>query len=70
MPIRRPPKKLESLPSIRVEEDLLHALEKLSRLNGRLLSDYVRRVLERHVYDSAISVRDEWAPSQFNRDGH
>lgn len=66
--ISRPPKKLASIPPIRCDEELLRALDTLARLSGRSFSDYVRRALEQHVWERQVSVRDEWAPSQFGRD--
>lgn len=69
MALSRPPKKICTLPPIRVDEDLYRALETLAMAEGRWVSDYIRRILERHCHSRSISVRDEWAPSQFDHDG-
>jgi len=48
-----------SLPSIRVSETLEVALLKLASREDRRLSEYIRRVLERHVFGHAGSLADE-----------
>jgi len=47
---------IASLPSIRVSESLEVALLKLASREDRRLSEYIRRVLERHVFGHAASV--------------
>lgn len=65
MAISRPPKKIAQIPPIRCDEDLLRCLDDLARMEGRSFSDYVRRILERHCHSRRLSVREEWAPSEF-----
>ena len=48
-----------SLPSIRVSESLEIALLKLASREDRKPSEYIRRVLERHVFGHVVSLGAE-----------
>ena len=48
-----------SLPSMRVSESLEIALLKLASREDRKLTEYVRRVLERHVFGHVVSLGDD-----------
>lgn len=50
------------LPAIRVGEALESDLMRLAAIDDRALSEYIRLVLERHVYGHARSVRDDGKP--------
>lgn len=49
-------KRTVSLPPIRVSDTLEGALMRLAARDDRTLSEYVRRVLERHVFGHAGSL--------------
>lgn len=54
-------KRTSSLPAIRVCETLEMELRRLADADGRLLSDYMRRVLELHCFGHAHIVAQERA---------
>ena len=60
-------KRTAQLPPIRVTEDVENKLMRLAALDDRKFTDYVRRVLERHVYGHAASLDDGFVDSQFDR---
>ena len=51
-------KRIRQLPSVRVSETLETALMRLAARDERSLSDYVWRVLEKHVFGHAASLGD------------
>lgn len=53
------PKCIRTLPSLRVTECLELALMRLAAADDRSLSDYVRLVLERHVFGHAAHGDDD-----------
>lgn len=53
-----------TLPSIRITERLELALLRAAARDQRVLSDYVRVVLERHCFGHAASLADEAASCQ------
>jgi hypothetical protein len=56
-----------NLPPIRIGEDLGRALEYMAAVDRRSLSDYVRVVLERHVFGHAEIFGDAPHAGQNNR---
>lgn len=51
-----PDKRIASLPVVRVSERLETSLMRLAAAEDRPLSDYIRRVLERHCFGHAGTV--------------
>jgi hypothetical protein len=49
-------KRITTLPPVRCSDTLLAALNELAARDERSLSEYVRRVLERHVWGMAASL--------------
>jgi hypothetical protein len=49
-------KRITQLPPVRCSETLAQALMRLAAEDDRTLSEYVRRVLERHVFGHAASL--------------
>jgi hypothetical protein len=54
-----PEKRIRSLPTVRISESLETRLMRLAARDDRTLSEYVRRVLEAHVFGHAVSLGDE-----------
>ena len=52
-------KRIRQLPNIRVSESLETALMRLASRDERALSDYVWRVLEKHVFGHAASLAED-----------
>jgi hypothetical protein len=50
---------LRNLPSLRVSDGLEMALMRLSARDDRTLSDYIKKVLERHAFGHAGMLADE-----------
>lgn len=54
-----PDKCTAQLPQLRVSDKLETALMRLAAQDDRALSDYIRRVLERHCFGHVLNAADE-----------
>jgi hypothetical protein len=60
-------KRIEVLPQVRVTDTLLAHLRRLAEADDRTTSDYIRRVLENHVFGHGYTMPVERPEGEPNR---